>query len=199
MRVIVLAKAPVAGKVKTRLMPQYTAEQAAELHQQMVKAVVAKVCGVFDDVWLAVDDVDHGFFKELQLEFDFELHSQGQDGLGSRLQTLSAASFVLDDKPVIFLGSDSPHVHISRYQSAASALQQCNIVIGPVEDGGYDLIGMTRHYPSVFDNIHWGTDSVFCETMRNISDLGLEVNALDMSFDLDRAEDIKRVPPQTWQ
>jgi len=198
MRVIILAKAPVVGKVKTRLIPQYTAEQAAELHQQMVKVVMVKVCSVFDDVWLAVDDVNHHFFKKLRTAFDFELHEQGQGNLGNRLQTLSAASFALDDNPVLFLGSDSPHVHISRYHSAASALKLDNVVIGPVEDGGYDLIGMTSHCPSVFDDIHWGTDSVFHETMNNISNLGLSVKALGMSFDLDRAEDIKRAPPQTW-
>jgi len=198
MRVIILAKAPVVGKVKTRLIPQYTAEQATELHQQMVKVVMAKVCSVFDDVWLAVDDVNHHFFKKLRTEFDFELCNQGQGNLGNRLQTLSATSFTLDDKPVMFLGSDSPHVHISRYQSVASALRQHSIAIGPVEDGGYDLIGITSHCPRVFDNIHWGTDSVFYETMNNISHLGLTVKALAMSFDLDRAEDIKRAPPQTW-
>ncbi|MDQ7058767.1 MAG: TIGR04282 family arsenosugar biosynthesis glycosyltransferase [Ghiorsea sp.] len=198
MRVIILAKSPVVGKVKTRLMPQYTAEQAAELHQQMVRAVITKVCGIFDDVWLAVDDVNHDFFKKLGTEFEFELHNQGQGNLGSRLQTLSAASFGLDDKSVMFLGSDSPHVHVGRYQSVTSALKQRNIAIGPVEDGGYDLIGITSHCPSVFDNIHWGTDRVFHETMNNISHLGLTVKALDISFDLDRAEDIRRAPPHTW-
>jgi len=198
MRVIILAKAPVVGKVKTRLIPQYTAEQAAELHQQMVKVVMAKVCSIFDDVWLAVDDVNHHFFKNLRAAFDFELRNQGQGNLGNRLQTLSAASFTLDDKPVMFLGSDSPHVYISRYQCVASALKQHNVAIGPVEDGGYDLIGISSHCPRVFDNIHWGTDSVFHETMNNIKHLGLTVKALAMSFDLDRAEDIKRAPPQTW-
>ncbi|MCF6208958.1 MAG: DUF2064 domain-containing protein [Ghiorsea sp.] len=159
---------------------------------------MTKVCSVFDDIWLAVDDVEHDFFKQLQVEFDFELCNQGKGELGNKLQTLSTASFSLDDKPVMFLGSDSPHVNICRYQSAKNALTQHSVVIGPVEDGGYDLIGMTSHYPGVFDDIHWGTDSVFCETMNNISNLELNVNVLDISFDLDRAEDIKRAPPQTW-
>ena len=198
MRVIILSKAPVNGRVKTRLIPQYTAEQAANLHRQMTYAVLTKVCGMFDDVWLAADDIHHSFFKELQIKFNCELRSQSQGDLGSRLRALSTASFAVDDKSVMFLGTDSPHVQVCRYQEAASALQTHNVVIGPVEDGGYDLIGTSQDYPDIFDCIDWGSSAVFDETVNKTNELELSLKALDLSFDLDRAEDIERAPPHTW-
>lgn len=199
MRVIVLSKAPVVGKVKTRLMPQYTAEQAALLQQKMTRAVLTKVCGVYDDVWLAVDNASHSFFQGLQSsELNIELHEQGQGSLGQRLQRLITASFAIDNQPVLLIGSDSPHVHVSRYQQAERALEQHDIAIGPVEDGGYDFIGLSSDYPSIFTDIAWSTDVVFSQTLSNIKNLDLTFKALDCSFDLDRAEDIDRAPPHTW-
>jgi len=198
MRVIVLSKAPVAGKVKTRLMPEYTAEQAANLHMQMTETVMTKVCNMFDDVWLAVDDMEHHFFHSLQQKHACQLQYQGLGNLGQRLKTLAAASFADSDKPVMFLGTDSPHVNMSRYQQVASAIQHDDIVIGPVEDGGYDLISMAKYTPGVFDGIDWGSSTVFDKTMNYIDKLELNVKVLDLSFDLDDAVDLKRSPPNTW-
>ncbi len=198
MRVIVLSKAPIAGKVKTRLMPRYTAEQAATLHKQMTEVVVTKVCSIFDDVWLAVDDIEHQFFQRLQQEHACQLQHQGLGDLGQRLQSLAAASFKGESRPIMFLGTDSPHVNIGRYQQAMAALNNHDVVIGPVEDGGYDLIAMANYSPSIFDDIDWGSSTVFDKTISNISRLGLSVKALDMSFDLDYAEDLKRAPTNTW-
>jgi rSAM/selenodomain-associated transferase 1 len=198
MRVIVLSKAPVAGKVKTRLMPEYTAEQAAALHKQMTEIVVSKVCSTFDDVWLAVDDIKHHFFKRLQQEHACHLQYQGLGDLGQRLQSLATASFKDKSKSIMFLGTDSPHVNIGRYQQAAAALNNYDVVIGPVEDGGYDLIAMANYSPGIFDDIDWGLSTVFDKTITNIKQLGLSVKVLDMSFDLDYAEDLKRAPANTW-
>jgi rSAM/selenodomain-associated transferase 1 len=194
----VLSKAPVAGKVKTRLMPEYTAEQAANLHMQMTEAVMAKVCNMFDEVWLAVDDVEHQFFHSLQQKHACRLQYQGLGNLGQRLNTLAAASFADSDKPVMFLGTDSPHVSMSRYQQVTSSIQHDDIVIGPVEDGGYDLIAMRKHTPGVFDAVDWSSSTVFDKTIHNINKLELSVKVLDLSFDLDNAVDLRRSPPNTW-
>lgn len=198
MRVVILSKAPIAGKVKTRLMPEYTAEQAANLHKQMVKTVVMKVCSIFDDVWLAVDDIEHPFFQALLQKFTCKLKYQGAGDLGQRLQALAAASFAKDDAPIIFLGADSPHVAIERYQQAIDALTRHDVVIGPVEDGGYDLIAIRNDYPELFQNIDWGSNTVFDKTMNNINKLRLNVKVLDKSFDLDFAKDLRRALPDTW-
>ncbi len=198
MRVIVLSKAPVAGCVKTRLQPEYSPEQAAALHRQMVKATLNKVCSLFNDVWLAVDDMSHPYFSELQSDYTYNLKAQGNGDLGQRLKGLCEASFDHDSSSVMFLGTDSPHVALTRYKQAQEASASHDVVIGPVEDGGYDLIVLTRPYLELFDGIHWGTDSVFDETMSIINGLKLNVHVLGMSFDLDRVQDIRRAPPASW-
>jgi len=198
MRVIILAKAPVPGQVKTRLMAKYTAEQAAHLHEKMVISTLAKACDVFKDVWLAVDDQEHPFFKGVCKRFSPLLRSQSQGDLGERLKGLMVASFAKDDSPVMFLGTDSPHVSRQRYKDANQALQSHDVVIGAVEDGGYDLIALKEPCSELFSGIDWGSESVFNETMNIINKLRLTVDVLSTSFDLDRPEDLDRAPPDSW-
>ncbi|MDQ7005594.1 MAG: TIGR04282 family arsenosugar biosynthesis glycosyltransferase [Ghiorsea sp.] len=198
MRVIILSKAPVAGQVKTRLMPQYSAQEAADLQQEMTATVLKKVCSLFDDVWLVVDDTKHPFFASLQADFTFDLQHQGDGNLGNRLERLLHRSFSVDDEPVMFLGSDSPHIHITRYQQVISALQHHDIVLGAVEDGGYDLLATSVCEPLLFQGISWGSSSVLEETVVKAHHLKLSMQVLELSFDLDRAEDLRRAPPCQW-
>ncbi len=198
MRVIILAKAPVSGQVKTRLMPIYSAREAMGLHQKMIVSTLTKVLGHFNDVWLAVDDPKHVFFIQLRQRFDFTLCEQGSGNLGQRLQYLMDESFIQDACPIMFLGTDSPHVAAQRYLAASEALSTHTVAIGPVEDGGYDLLATKQDEPALFEGIDWGTSSVFQETMSNIKALKLRVKVLGLSFDLDRPEDIRRAPPASW-
>jgi len=198
MRVIILGKAPVAGRVKTRLMPEYSAEDAAKLHMQMMETVLSKVCSMFTDVWVAVDDVNHERIQSLSTDFSVTLLGQGSGNLGDRLGRLMALSFARDTKPVLFLGTDSPHVSLQRYQEVVKNIVSHDVVIGPVEDGGYDLIALKANVPELFEGITWGTETVFKETLNKINKLELSVKVLSSSFDLDRAEDLRRAPPQTW-
>ena len=198
MRVIILGKAPVAGRVKTRLMPEYTAEEAAELHVQMMQVVLTKVCTCFEDVWFAVDDIHHVVIQSLVSRFKVELHAQAAGDLGKRLQKLMLTSFDRDDDPIMFLGTDSPHVDMRRYKDTEAALEYYDIVIGAVEDGGYDLIALKQNTHELFDDIDWGSESVLTQTLNYIKDLGLSVNVLQASFDLDRPEDLRRAPPSSW-
>jgi len=198
MRVIILAKAPVPGKVKTRLMAKYTAEQAAHLHEKMVISTLTKACDEFEDVWLAVDAQVHTFFDGVCRHFPLFLCGQGQGNLGERLKGLMVASFAKDDSPVMFLGTDSPHVSRQRYKEANQAIQSHDVVIGAVKDGGYDLIALKKPCSELFTGIDWGSDSVFRETMNIINHLDLSAYVLSTSFDLDRPEDLERAPPDSW-
>ncbi|OIP99862.1 MAG: hypothetical protein AUK35_05845 [Zetaproteobacteria bacterium CG2_30_46_52] len=198
MRVIVLSKAPIPGKVKTRLMPAYSAEQAAALQQLMTTTVIEKVCSIYSDVWLAVDEVTHPFFQELATTFEIQVYSQGEGTLGERMQHLMLESFRSNPVPILFLGSDSPHVNPERYKQADQHLGHHDIVIGPVEDGGYDLIAFQQNHPDVLRNIPWSTPSVRNDTVNNINHLNLSVHLLDESFDLDDANDLARALPHTW-
>ena len=199
MRAIILCKAPVAGRVKTRLMPEYSAQQAADWHKKMVAAVLSKVQqAAFHDIWLAVDDVGHQYFQELRKGCHFNLCFQGDGDLGERLHYLMSASFKQDQQSILFLGADSPHVDSSRYKEAQKRLETCDVVLGPVEDGGYDLIALKEPKNGLFQGISWGTDKVLTETLDACKNNGWEVDSLKLSFDLDRIADLQRSAPETW-
>lgn len=188
MRLIIMCKAPVAGQVKTRLMGAYTPEQAAALHAAMAAATIRKACRMFRHVWLAADAPDHPFFQG----FGVTLLPQGQGDLGSRMQRLLRQSFADAAMAVMFVGTDSPHTPESRWRSAESMLQGAELVVGPVEDGGYDLIALGSCHPEVFDGIDWGSGRVLVQTRAAAGRAGLSLAELSLSYDLDRPQDIER-------
>jgi len=198
MRIIVLSKAPVPGKVKTRLLPKFTAEQACELHQKMVVKVLEKALLVSADIWLAVDNPLHPFFLEATKGSSIRLINQGQGDLGARLIHLMEQSFAKDCESVMFLGTDSPHVSTERYLQACSHSQQHDVVVGAVEDGGYDLILIKQPHVGIFQSITWGSSTVLNETLMLCKQFDLSVSILTESFDLDRPEDLERAPLHSW-
>ncbi|MDX8388651.1 MAG: TIGR04282 family arsenosugar biosynthesis glycosyltransferase [Ghiorsea sp.] len=198
MRIIILSKAPVPGRVKTRLTTKYSPREAAETHKTMTEKVLEKALSVEHNVWLAADDISHSFFCDLQGKFTFELKQQATGDLGERLVDLMQQSQSLDDKPLLFLGTDSPHVHPSRYLEAKLRLTDNDVVIGPVEDGGYDLIAIKSAQNTLFHGISWGTSSVYDETLNICKNMGLSIHSLSESFDIDRPEDLERSPPSSW-
>jgi len=198
MRTIILTKAPVEGHVKTRLTPVFTAKEATSIHIKMIETVLTNVCNLFDDVWLAADNINHPYFKDITKRFNVMIKEQGSGDLGVRLRRLQKLSFDQDESPIMFLGTDSPHAPKARYTETLVNIKTQDVVIGPVEDGGYDLIAMRSFYPGIFENISWGTEFVYSQTVNYINTLGLSVHELNTSFDLDRPEDIQRAPIETW-
>jgi uncharacterized protein len=194
-RVIILCKAPVAGRVKTRLMPDYPAEEAADLHAAMARTVIARARSLFSDVRVAADDPGHPFFAALGLH----VVAQGEGDLGQRLMHLSNRAFAEHGAPVIFLGTDSPHMQEQRLLRAAELVRSHDIVLGPVEDGGYDLIACRSCHPGVFDHVRWGSPHVLDDTLARIGMLGLSSALLEISFDVDRAEDVARARACGWK
>jgi len=161
-RIIIMCKAPVAGKVKTRLMSSYSAEQAAELHMAMAITVIERTKRLFDDVVIAVDDIEHPFFARFKLP----LLPQGQGDLGERMQHQMQHAFSDGINAVILLGTDSPHMSDERLLKAAEGLQTNDVVIGPVEDGGYDLLAFSK-LCSLFDGVVWSSGQVLEQTLHH--------------------------------
>lgn len=194
-RVIILCKAPVAGAVKTRLLPAFAPAQAADLHAAMARAVAGQARALFRDVQLAADDAAHPFFASLGLP----VLSQGDGDLGQRMARLSAQAFAVADAPLLFLGTDSPHMPPRRLLAAAELAAQYGVVLGPVEDGGYDLIACRGHHPALFAGVRWGTGGVLADTLARIDRLGLSHALLDTAFDIDRPEDLARAMAAGWR
>jgi len=193
MRVIIMCKAPVSGRVKTRLMSHYSADEAAVLHAAMATTVIKRAVRLFDDVVIAADDVSHPFFAG----FGLTLLAQGEGDLGERMDKQLAAAFADGVDAALLLGTDSPHMPDGRLIDAANALKHVDVVLGPVEDGGYDLVGMNRLL-SVFDDVLWSSGQVLLQTMTNIQCQSLNVQQLDTSFDVDFPDDIQRARKTGW-
>jgi len=188
-RIIVMAKAPIAGRVKTRLTPPLSATQAASIHARMLEIVLARAQRLCRHVWLAVDQPAHPMFRA---RAPWHVCAQGAGDLGARMARLLSKSIAHDARPVLFLGADSPHMPDQRLLAAMNALAGHDVVLGPVEDGGYDLIGMTAPHAQLFQHIDWGSPRVFRQTCARCAQLGLRWHALDVFFDVDTVADLRR-------
>jgi rSAM/selenodomain-associated transferase 1 len=192
-QVIIMCKSPVQGQVKTRLMPYYTAEQATDLHCAMASTVIQRAKALFKHVCLAVDDVGHPFFKA----FSLPTYAQGQGDLGERMQYIMRQ--IHDKQPILFLGTDSPHMQDKRLIQAAMRVQHdYDVVLGAVDDGGYDLIAMKSPYPMLFDGITWGSGQVLSQTQHQAQLHGLNCYTLERSFDVDTPDMLIKAIHEGW-
>jgi hypothetical protein len=194
-RLLVFAKAPVPGQVKTRLVPSMGPSAATALYEQLVLnilsiAIDAHVGPV--DLWCAPSS-NHPFFLQCVQKFQIILLNQIESDLGSRMahafqQTLRTAAYAL------LIGTDCPSLTVHDLQEAAGVLRQgIDAVIGPTEDRGYFLIGLRRYAPELFTGISWGTGSVLHQTRLRLRDLGWKWNELSERWDVDRPEDVERL------
>lgn len=191
---IIMCKAPVAGRVKTRLSPPYSADESASIHRAMAKTVIERTSRIFPDSCIAADDVSHPFFGR----FDLPLVEQGEGDLGERMSRLMTDAFNGGAEEVLFLGTDSPHMDQSRLIEAVRQLEGHEAVVGPVEDGGYDLIAMKSPCPELFADIAWGSQHVLQQTLQRAEAASISVALLDESFDLDTPESLQRAAG-LWQ
>ncbi|TLS66153.1 glycosyltransferase [Mariprofundus erugo] len=192
-RVIIMCKAPVAGAVKTRLLARYTAAEAAMLHAAMATTVIERAVRLFDDVVVAADDPSHRFYSQ----YTCPVVAQGEGNLGDRMGRLVAQACADGAGAVLLLGTDSPHMPDQRLHQAYDALANADVVVGPVEDGGYDLIAMHQPWP-LFAGVAWSSGQVLVQTQAIIGQLGLTSQLLDYGFDIDFPDDLLRAEGSGW-
>jgi rSAM/selenodomain-associated transferase 1 len=189
-RIAVFAKAPVAGAVKTRLIPLLGAEGAARLHASLARHALATAREAHPAVlqlWCS-PDASHPFFSECAACFSCELHTQQGADLGARMAHTFARH-----APLVLIGGDCPVLRPSHLVQAWHALQSNDAVFVPAEDGGYVLVGLARPASAVFGDIEWGGVDVMRETRRRIAAAGLECAELETLWDVDRPEDYRRM------
>jgi len=188
-RPIVFCKAPVSGKVKTRLHTTFSPDQATQIYTVMAACVIERTLRLFPHTWVAADDPYHPFFRQ----FDATVLPQGEGGLGLRMSRLAERAVAYGARGVLLLGTDSPHMSAARLHCALRLLRQYDVILGPVEDGGYDLLAMRGYTKGVFRDIAWGTSTVLNESVNRISKLGLSCRCLSTGFDVDVPEDLARL------
>jgi rSAM/selenodomain-associated transferase 1 len=194
-RVIVFARAPEPGQVKTRLIPVLGEAGAADLQRGFVHHALgaAKEAALGPvELWCAPDAL-HPFFAECGRRFGASLHAQGAGDLGERMERALRAGLERSHR-VILIGSDIPAMDPQYLRAADRALVAGkDMVIGPAEDGGYVLIGFTHCVAELFRGIPWGTPAVLEETRRRAAALSLRAGELPVLWDVDRPEDLQRL------
>jgi len=187
----ILAKAPVPGFAKTRLMPELGAHGAAALQECLTERTVATACAAAIGpvtLWCAPDSI-HVSFRDLAARFALTLATQPDTDLGTRMLAAIAAA----KGPIIVIGTDCPALTAGHLRAAADALRDHDAVLIPVEDGGYVLIGLRAAEPRLFDDMKWSTPEVMTETRRRLKQLGLTWKELPRLWDVDVPADLDRL------
>ena len=187
--VIIFARAPVAGRVKTRLAPRLGAAGAVRLHMQLVENAVRTAreaqCG---PVELHVT-APHRLFGSLGVEVK---RQRGRD-LGERMHG-ALRNALRRFRTAVLIGTDCPALTPSDLRNAVRKLEGgADIVLAPAEDGGYALIAARRISLRIFTGVDWGSADVLTRTLRNARDASMRYRLLRTVWDVDRPEDLTRL------
>ena len=190
--IAVLAKAPVSGLAKTRLIPALGAARAARLQARLMERAVEAACASGTGpvtVW-ATPDETHAAFQSLRTRRDVALARQPQGDLGARMLAALKAS----GGPTLVIGTDCPVMMPAHLRMAADVLRGgADAVVCPAEDGGYVLIGMRKPLAALFAGMAWSTDAVMAETRRRMRYHKLSWQEPVTLWDVDRPEDLPRL------
>jgi len=205
--IAVFCKAPVAGSVKTRLIPGYGAEGAAKIYVQLVERTLATVrttCDAYNasaSLWVA-DDIAHEAVQGWSHQSNLPTYRQEGADLGARmlhcLQTMCAEyndSLKLHEhKPVLLIGTDCPAFASDHLLGAATALTaSCPWVFTPADDGGYVLVGSNAPSAEPFVNIAWSTSEVMAQTRTALTAANLRWAETASLWDVDTPADVTRM------
>ena len=200
--VLVFAKLPEPGRVKTRLLGALSPEQAAAVHRACLEDTVAQVSRIpgCQKCLSVAARLDQGrelaraqaLAAALGLGREWRVDVQRGRELGERLHRAFASCFQSGCRKVVAVGTDAPWMGRERILRALAWLDAADVVLGPTADGGYYLIGARRLLPQMFRQIPWSTSQVFEATLRALAKARASHRLLPRDFDLDRPEDLER-------
>jgi uncharacterized protein len=194
--ILLFAKAPLPGQVKTRLCPPLTPEAAAELQRACLLDLLARL-GCLTGVHRVLCHHPPGSAEQFHdlIGRDTDLLAQSEGDLGHRLAAAFVALFGRGLGPVVAVGADSPDLPLEFITQALAALcaGQCDVALGPAADGGYTLIGLRCPQPAVLEAIPWSTSQVFSITRERCRQAGLRMLTLPEWYDVDDAASLARL------
>lgn len=190
--IAILAKAPIPGFAKTRLIPAIGAHAAAILQERLTERAVATALAANVGpvtLWCS-PDATHTTFLKLVARLRITLRPQPEGDLGSRMLAATAASA----GPVLVLGTDCPALTEVHLRSAANAFRDgTDVILIPADDGGYVLIGTRSAQPALFAGIAWGTQAVLAETRARVIAHRLVMTERPPLWDVDTESDLARL------
>jgi uncharacterized protein len=188
--VVVIAKEPVPGAVKTRLAATLGDDGAARAAAAMLADTVAGMAAVDAEPWVCFAPPEAGT-RIARLAPGFGLLAQVEGDLGDRLAGCFAALLGGGADQVVIVAADTPQVPRTTYEAAFTMLDHVDLVLGPAQDGGYYLVGAKAALPELFVGVPMGSDAVLEVTMRRAVRRRLEVGTVPTLRDLDRLEDLQ--------
>ena len=199
---VIFAKAPIEGQVKTRLCPPLTPAQAAELARCFLIDTVERACSLPDiQVYLAFTPADSESIFRALLPFPVEYIPQRGDSLGERELNVFLDLQQQGARSIVLIGSDIPTLPLTHIQEAFTFLKDsyCDAVFGPTDDGGYCLVGMREPHRPLFEHIAWSTATVLRDTLTQAHHHQLTVKLLPTWYDVDDKSDLHRLAAELSQ
>lgn len=196
---VVFAKAPIAGQVKTRLIGALTSEEVAQLYICFLRDTFATMEVVQEErenlslvlCFTPSDEIEA--FESADLDGCLMMAQHG-DELGTKLRNCLADLFELGFGKIVIIGADTPtlpeEIIIEAFEQLTS---QNQVVIGPATDGGYYLIGMSQLQPKLFENINWSSENVLTETLARAGEASLTISQLPAWDDIDSPHDLEKL------
>ncbi|WP_160295217.1 TIGR04282 family arsenosugar biosynthesis glycosyltransferase [Geobacter sp. OR-1] len=199
---LIFAKWPEPGRVKTRLSPPLSSHEAAELYRCMLLDTLAStnaVAGINRMIFFSGGPERSADFRLLAP--DAEVVMQDGENLGERLSNAFAKAFSLGYRSVAVIGTDSPHMPVERIEEAFTVLNEkkADVVFGPSEDGGYYLIALNDPQPELLRDIPWSSPETLARSLEKAEDTGLKAKLLASGFDLDTVRDLHRLRDESAQ
>ena len=189
---IIFAKNPIPGKVKTRLIPHITPTEAAELYEAFVTDIICNTHKLQCEqvtIAYAPSNAEAAFHSICGQSVNY-LPQKG-DNLGERMKNAFKHSFDNGSTRTVIIGTDSPTLPLSYIQKAFDTLKEVPVAIGPTFDGGYYLIGLSEQNFEIFDGIDWSTSKVFGQTLTRVQAINKQLYVLPPWYDVDTPDNLE--------
>ena len=188
-QVAVFARAPVLGRVKTRLALEVGEEEALRIYDRLLHDTLKTLCGASFPVALYGDGQG---LEEIGQSYGMEVRMQRGEDLGERMAN-AFAELLGEVRAVALVGVDIPLLEVNYLERAFEMLEFSDLVLGPAEDGGYCLIALKAQAEALFQDMPWGGSEVCARTLARARDLGLSARLAEPLWDVDRVEDVVRL------
>ena len=189
---IIFLKYPEAGKVKTRLAKDVGDQRAAEIYSQMSKTIIDNVSesnGYETAIFFDPPDKEYEIRNWIGKK-EVPFAPQRGDTLGDKISNAFKEVFSSESERVVIIGTDCIDVSSKTITQAINSLEDVDVVLGPVVDGGYYLLGLNNHIPEIFQEIEWSTDRVLNQTLERIKEKKLSFELLETLIDIDILDDL---------
>lgn len=192
--IIIMAKVPIAGKVKTRLEPHFSPEQCAPLAAAFLQDAAAKAKKVCENVILSYSPAEEiNALKRILPSQSIFIEQTGRN-LGEKMFNAFRFAFERNLDSIVMIGTDSPTVPADFIEQAFEFLElETDVVLGSAEDGGFYLIGLRALRQEIFENVEWSSRKTFEQVFRNVMNLNLRLREVPSWYDVDEPKDLEKL------